>query len=120
MLSAVCVRDGCIWVESDLDYSQILHVFETLFTIKKCPIKGLIWVIRQKPISIGFDETDKLRAIVRERFQGIDQTCKIAIVTASAFHSSIITCFLPAGTDLPFRLKTFPGSRSAVEWINAD
>jgi hypothetical protein len=107
-------------VESDLDYSQIIHVVETLFTIRKCPIKGLIWVIRQKPISIGFDETDKLRAIVRELFQGMEQTCKIAIVTASAFHSSIITCFLPGGTDLPFELKTFTSSRSAFEWISAD
>jgi hypothetical protein len=97
-----------------------LDIFETLHTIKKCPVKGLVWVISPKPISIKFDEMDELRAIVRKLFKGIGQTIKVAIVTASAFHSSIITCFHQESTDLPFRLKTFSDSRLAFEWINAD
>jgi hypothetical protein len=120
MLPVVSVRDGCVWVESDLDYFQIMDALDTLIARHACPIKGLVWVFSPEPIAVKFDEIEKLIAIVRTLFRGIEPNTKIAIVTASAFHTSIVTCFHQVAADLPLHLQTFVDPALALEWATAD
>ena len=119
MSPEITIKKDYILVElkEGVDYWQIRRGVARLFYASGMPEKNGIWVLREGPENLSYDDLYKLRDIIKENYPKDVKINKTAIVAKSEFQSSMAKSFRRIAEDLPFEIRVFTDLQAAEDWI---
>ena len=106
-----------IELKEGINYREIWRGVARLFYVSGMPEKNGIWILREGPENLSYDDLYKLRDIIKENYPKDVKINKTAIVVESGFQSSMAESFRQIAKDLPFELRVFSDFQPAEDWI---
>lgn len=81
------------------------------------PEQNRIWVFREGPENLAFDDLNKLKDIIKENYPAGAKINKTAIVVKSGLQTSLAESFTKIAVDLPQKFKVFSNLADAEVWV---
>jgi hypothetical protein len=100
-----------------LDYREIRRGIARLFYVSELPAKNDIWIFRQGPERLSYDDLHKLRDIIKENYPKNPNINKTAIVVESGLQTSMAEAFTQITADLPHKFRVFSNLQAAETWV---
>jgi hypothetical protein len=119
MSPKITIKENYILVEpkDGIDLREIQQGVARLFYVEGIPEQNRIWVFREGPQTLSFDDLPKLKDIIKENYPEGARINKTAIVVESESQSSMAEAFTKIAEDLPQQFKVFSNLADAEAWV---
>jgi hypothetical protein len=119
MSPKITIKENYVLVEpkEGIDLREIQQGVARLFYVEGIPEQNRIWVFREGPQNLSFDDLPKLRDIIKENYPEDASINKTAIVVESESQSSMAEAFAKIAEDLPQQFKVFSNLADAEAWV---
>ena len=88
-----------------------------LFYVEGIPEQNRIWVFREGPENLSYDDLYKLKGIIKDNYPEDARINKTAIVVESSLQTSLAESFAKIAADLPQQFKVFSNLTDAEDWV---
>lgn len=99
------------------DLREIQQGVARLFYVKGIPEQNRIWLFREGPLNLSFDDLHKLKDIIKENYPKDARINKTALVVESGAQSGLAETFTKIAQDLPQTFKVFSSLADAEQWV---
>lgn len=115
----ITIKKDYILIEpkAGIDLREIQQGVARLFYVKEIPEQNRIWVFREGPQNLSYDDLPRLKDIIKENYPDDSRINKTALVVESTFQSDLAEAFIKMTEDLPQTFKVFSSLADAEEWI---
>ena len=119
MSPKITIKENYILVEpkEGIDFREIQQGLARLFYVEGIPEQNRIWVFREGPQNLSYDDLHKLKGIIREYYPKDARINRTAIVVESESQSSMAEAFTEIAEDLPQQFKVFSNLAEAEAWV---
>ena len=101
------------------DFREIQRGVARLFYVEGIPRQNRIWVFREGPENLSYDDLNKLKAVIKENYPESTKVNKTAIVVESGLQTALAESFTKIAADLPQTFKVFSKLSDAENWVKA-
>ena len=115
----ITIKKDYILIEpkAGIDLREIQQGVARLFYVKEIPEQNRIWVFREGPKNLSYDDLPRLKDIIKENYPENSRINKTALVVESEAQSKLAVAFTKIAEDLPQTFKVFFSLADAEEWI---
>ena len=115
----ITIKKDYILIEpkAGIDLREIQQGVARLFYVKEIPEQNRIWVFREGPQNMSFDDLSRLKDIVKQNYPEDSRINKTALVVESEAQSDLAETFAKIAEDLPQTFKVFSNLADAEEWV---
>lgn len=99
------------------DFREIQRGVARLFYVEGIPEQNRIWVFRQGPENLSYDDLARLKSLIKENYPADVTINKTAIVVESVSQTNLAKSFTRIPIDLPQQFKIFSNLPDAEEWV---
>lgn len=119
MSPKITIKEEYILVEprEGTDFWEIQRGIARLLYVDEIPDKNRIWVFREGPANISYEDLRKLKDLVKENYPKEGRINKTALVVESGMQSSLAETFTQIARDLPQQFKVFSTLAEAEDWV---
>jgi len=119
MSPKITIRKDYVLVEpkAGTDLRQIRQGLARLFYVKAIPQQNRIWVFREGPQNLSFNDLQRLKDIIKENYPEDSRINKTALVVESGLQSNLAEAFTKIALDLPQTFKVFSNLADAEQWV---
>ena len=119
MSPKISIKDDYILVEPEagVDFREIQKGVARLFYVKGIPEQNRIWVFREGPRNLSYDDLPRLKEVIKENYPENSRINKTALVVESGAQSGLAEAFAKIADDLPQTFKVFASLADAEAWI---
>ena len=119
MSPQITIKEDYILVEpkKGTDFKEIQKGVARLFYVEGIPEQNRIWLFREGPKNLSYDELHKLRDLIKENYPEDARISKTAIVVESGLQTSLAETFTKIAEDLPQQFQVFPNLQDAEDWV---
>jgi len=119
MSPAITIKKDYILIEPEegIDFREIQRGVARLFYVEGIPEQNRIWVFREGPQNLSYDDLNKLKGIVKENYPADSRINKTAIVVDSTWQKGLAEAFIKIAEDLPQTFKVFSNLAEAESWV---
>ena len=119
MAPRISIKKDYILIEPEkgTDFRDIQRGVARLFYVEGIPEQNRIWVFREGPENLTFDDLNKLKDVIKENYPADVRINKTAIVVESGLQTSLAESFTKIAVDLPQKFKVFPNLTDAEVWV---
>ena len=119
MAPEITIKKNYILVEpkAGIDLREIQQGVARLFYLKEIPEQNRIWVFRDGPQNLSYDDLSRLKDIVKQNYPKDSRINKTALVVESEAQSDLAETFAKIAEDLPQTFKVFSSLADAEEWV---
>lgn len=119
MAPKITIKKNYILVEPQegTDLREIQRGLARLIFVKGIPEQNRIWVFREGPQNLSYDDLHKLKDIIKENYPTDARINKTAIVVESGLQSTMAEAFTQIAADLPQTFRVFPSLQAAEAWV---
>jgi hypothetical protein len=120
MAPKITIKENYILVEPQegIDFREIQQGVARLFYVEGIPEQNRIWVFREGPLNLSYDDLQKLRDVIKEYYPKDARINKTAIVVESETQADMAEAFTKIAEDLPQQFKVFSNLADAEAWVN--
>ena len=113
------IKNDYILIEpkEGIDLREIQQGVARLLYVKGIPEQNRIWVFREGPQNLSFDDLPRLKEIIKENYPTDARINKTAIVVESDTQSDLAVAFTKIAKDLPQEFKVFSNLADAEAWV---
>jgi hypothetical protein len=122
MSPKITIKENYILVEpkDGIDFREIQQGVARLFYVEGIPEQNRIWVFREGPQNLSYDDLQKLKDVIKEHYPENARINKTAIVVESETQSSLAEAFTKIAKDLPQQFKVFSNLADAEAWVKEE
>ena len=115
----ITIKKDYILIEpkAGIDLREIQQGVARLFYVKEIPKQNRIWVFREGPQNLSYDDLSRLKDIIKENYPEGSRINKTALVVESKAQSDLAKAFTKIAGDLPQTFKVFSSLADAEEWV---
>jgi hypothetical protein len=115
----ITIKKNYILIEpkAGIDLREIQQGVARLFYVKEIPKQNRIWIFREGPQNLSYDDLPRLKDIIKENYPENSKINKTALVVESEAQSDLALAFTKIAEDLPQTFKVFFSLADAEEWI---
>jgi hypothetical protein len=115
----ITIKKDYILIEpkAGIDLREIQQGVARLFYVKEIPEQNRIWVFREGPQNLSYDDLPRLKDIIKENYPQDSRINKTAIVVESPAQTDMAETFTNIAKDLPQTFKVFSSLAEAEEWV---
>ena len=115
----ITIKRDYILIEpkAGIDLREIQQGVARLFYVKEIPEQNRIWVFREGPQNLSYDDLHRLKDIINENYPVDSRINKTALVVESTAQSDLAEAFIKIAEDLPQAFKVFSSLADAEEWV---
>jgi hypothetical protein len=115
----ITIKKDYILIEpkAGIDLREIQQGVARLFYVKEIPEQNRIWVFREGPQNLSYDDLPRLKDIIKENYPQDSRINKTAIVVESTAQTDMADAFTNIAKDLPQTFKVFSSLAEAEEWV---
>ena len=115
----ITIKKDYILIEpkAGIDLREIQQGVARLFYVKEIPGQNRIWVFREGPQTLSFDDLSRLKDIVKQNYPEDSRINKTALVVESRAQSDLAEAFANIAEDLPQTFKVITELADAEEWV---
>ncbi len=119
MSPQITIKKDYILVEPKpgADLNEIQKGIGRLFYVKEIPKKNRIWVFREGPQNLSYDDLHRLKDIVKQNYPEDFRINKTALVVEAETMSGLAEAFAKIAADLPQTFKVFSSLAEAEQWV---
>ena len=119
MSPKITIKDDYVLVEpqAGVDFREIQKGVARLFYVKEIPDQNRIWLFREGPQNLSYDDLPKLKDIIKEYYPEGSQIHKTALVVESGAQSGLAEAFAKIAEELPQTFRVFTSLADAEEWV---
>ena len=119
MSPKITIKEHYILVEpkEGIDFKEIQKGVARLFYVEGIPEQNRIWLFREGPENLSFDDLYKLKDIIKENYPEDARINKTAIVVEIGLQTSLAEAFTKIAEDLPQQFKVFSNLQDAEDWV---
>ena len=119
MAPEITIKKYYVLVEpkAGIDLREIQQGVARLFYLKEIPEQNRIWVFRDGPQNLSYDDLSRLKDIVKQNYPKDSRINKTALVVESEAQSDLAETFAKIAEDLPQTFKVFSSLADAEEWV---
>ena len=119
MSPRITIKKDYILIEpkDGIDFRDIQQGVARLFYVEGIPEENRIWVFREGPQNLAFDDLNKLKDIIKENYPVDARINKTAIVVESDRQTSLAESFTKIAVELPQKFKVFSNLADAEDWV---
>ena len=119
MSPKITIKEDYILVEPEagVDFREIQKGVARLFYVKEIPDQNRIWLFREGPQNLTYDDLPKLKDIIKEYYPEDSQIHKTALVVESGAQSGLAEAFTKIAEELPQTFRVFASLADAEAWI---
>jgi hypothetical protein len=119
MAPEITIKKNYVLVEpkAGIDLREIQQGVARLFYLKEIPEQNRIWVFRDGPQNLSYDDLSRLKDIVKQNYPKDSRINKTALVVESEAQSDLAETFAKIAEDLPQTFKVFSSLADAEEWV---
>ena len=119
MSPKITIKEGYILIEpkEGIDFREIQRGVARLFYVEGIPEQNRIWIFREGPGNLSFDDLNRLKIIIKEYYPVDASIRKTAIVVESDRQASLAESFIKIAEDLPQTIKVFSNLADAEAWV---
>ena len=119
MSPKITIKENYILIEpkEGLDFREIQQGVARLFYVEGIPRQNRIWVFREGPQNLAYDDLQKLKDVIKEHYPEDARINKTAIVVESESQSSLAEAFTKIAGDLPQQFMVFSNLADAETWV---
>ncbi|CAB1082166.1 hypothetical protein D1AOALGA4SA_9802 [Olavius algarvensis Delta 1 endosymbiont] len=119
MSPEITIKKDYILIEPEkgLTFREIQKGVARLFYVEGIPEQNRIWVFREGPENLSYDELARLKSIVKENYPENARINKTAIVVESDLQARLAESFVKIAADLPQTFKVFSELADAESWV---
>jgi hypothetical protein len=119
MSPKITIKENYILVEpkDGTDFREIQQGVARLFYVEGIPEQNRIWLFREGPQNVTYDDLHKLRDVIEENYPADAKINKTAIVVESGTQSDLAVAFTKIAENLPQQFKVFSNLADAEAWI---
>ena len=88
-----------------------------MFYVKGIPEQNRIWVFREGPINLSYDDLQRLKDIIKENYPKDSKINKTALVVQAGAQSDLAEAFAKISEDLPQTFRVFSSLADAEAWV---
>ena len=122
MAPKITIKKNYILVEprEGLDFREIQQGVARLFYVEGIPEQNRIWVFREGPQNISYDDLDRLRGVIEENYPEDGRINKTAIVVKTVAQADLAEAFTKIAADLPQQFMVFSNLADAEAWVKEE
>ena len=119
MSPKITVKKNFILIEpkKGVDFREIQQGLARLFYVEGIPEQNRIWVFREGPQNLSYDDLHKLKGMIKEYYPKDARINKTAIVVESELQSNMAEAFTKIAADLPQQFMVFSNLAEAEAWV---
>jgi hypothetical protein len=119
MSPKITIKEDYILIEPrpGADFREIQKGLARLFYVKGIPEQNRIWVFREGPRKMSYDDVQKLKDVIKENYPKNSRINKTALVDESGFLLDLAEKFVRIADDVPQTFKVFSNFTDAEEWV---
>ena len=119
MSPKITIKENYILVEpkNGTDFREIQQGVARLFYVEGIPEQNRIWLFREGPQNVTYDDLHKLRDVIEENYPADAKINKTAIVVESGTQSDLASAFTKIAQNLPQQFKVFSSLADAEAWV---
>ena len=115
----ITIKRDYILVEpkAGTDLREIQQGVARLFYVKGIPEQNRIWIFREGPQNLSYDDLPRLKNIIKENYPKNSRINKTALVVQPGAQAGLAEAFAKIAKDLPQTFKVFSSLADAEEWV---
>ncbi|MEJ2727895.1 MAG: hypothetical protein P8185_05170 [Deltaproteobacteria bacterium] len=115
----ITIKKDYILIEpkAGIDPREIQQGVARLFYVKEIPQQNRIWLFRDGPQNLSYDDLPKLKDIIKQYYPEDSRINKTALVVESGVQSDMAEAFTKIAEDLPQTFKVFYSLADAEKWV---
>ena len=115
----ITIKKDYILIEpkAGIDLREIQQGVARLFYVKEIPEQNRIWVFREGPLNLSYDDLPRLKDIIKQNYPTDSRINKTAIVVNPGMQADLAEAFAKITEDLPQTFKVFSSLEDAEEWV---
>ena len=115
----ITIKKDYILIEpkAGIDLREIQQGVARLFYVKGIPEQNRIWIFREGPQNLSFDDLSRLKEIVKQNYPQDSRINKTALVVESTAQSDLAEAFAKIAEDLPQTFRVFSSLADAEAWV---
>ena len=115
----ITIKKDYILIEpkAGINFREIQQGVARLFFVKGIPEQNRIWLFREGPLNLSFEDLRRLKDIVKENYPKDSRINKTALVVQTGEQSDLAEAFAKIAADLPQTFEVFTSLADAEEWI---
>jgi hypothetical protein len=115
----ITIKKDYILIEpkAGIDLREIQQGVARLFYVKEIPEQNRIWVFREGPLNLSYDDLPRLKDIIKQNYPTDSRINKTAIVVNPGMPADLAEAFAKITADLPQTFEVFSSLEDAEEWI---
>ena len=115
----ITIKKDYILIEpkAGIDLREIQQGVARLFYVKGIPEQNRIWIFREGPQNLSFDDLHRLKDIIKENYPKDSRINKTALVVQPGEQSALAEVFAKIAEDLPQTFEVFSSLADAEEWV---
>jgi hypothetical protein len=115
----ITIKKDYILIEpkAGINFREIQKGLARLFYVKEIPQQNRIWLFREDPPNLSYDDLSRLKDIVKQYFPKDSRINKTALVVNPGVQSDLAEAFTKVAEDLPQTIKIFSSFAEAEEWV---
>ena len=115
----ITIKKDYILIEpkAGIDLRDIQQGVARLFYVKGIPEQNRIWVFREDPQNLSYDDLHRLKDIVKENYPKHSRIKKTALVVQPGAQSGLAEAFTKIAGDLPQAFRVFSSLADAEQWV---
>ena len=115
----ITIKKDYILIEpkAGIDLREIQQGVARLFYVKEIPEQNRIWVFREGPQNLSYDDLSRLKDIVKQNYPKDSRINKTALVVVAGAQSGLAEAFTKIAEDLPQTFEIFSSLADAEEWV---
>jgi hypothetical protein len=119
MAPEITIKKDYILVEpkAGIDFRDIQQGVARLFYVKGIPEQNRIWVFREGPINLSYDDLQRLKDVIKENYPKDSKINKTALVVQAGAQSDLAEAFAKISEDLPQTFRVFSSLADAEAWV---
>ncbi|MGD9225964.1 MAG: hypothetical protein PVF26_05635 [Desulfobacterales bacterium] len=119
MAPKITIKENYILIQpkEGIDFREIQRGVARLFYVEGIPEQNRIWVFREGPQNLSYDDLQKLRDVIKENYPEDARINKTAIVVESGAQADLAEAFTKIAEDLPQQFKVFSNLADAEVWV---
>jgi hypothetical protein len=114
----ITIKKDYILIEpkAGIDLREIQQGVARLFYVKGIPEQNRIWVFREGPPNLSYDDLHRLKDIIKENYPKDSRINKTALVVQPGVQSDLAEAFTKIVGDLPQTFEVFTSLADAEQW----
>jgi len=115
----ITIKKDYILVEPQVyELQEIIGCIARLFNMPENQEKNVIWLFKEGPLKITYDDLYKIKDFVKENLPENEKPDKkTTVILQSGFLSAMAKIFSIIGENLPLNYKVFSDLAAAEDWI---